>query len=248
MTSIARSSLILCATFFFVFGLHGQQTCSEETKLLLSPTQVQTAILAFQAHKETHGRIYFFDTPALDLLSRGVILRLREGAKSDLTAKLRPASGDNLIDVSSGRQGFKCEVDVNDGIENRSYSVTEKYPAATEPKTGEELFQLLSEQQKKLLQDSRVQIDWKRVRPLAEIQSTSWKIRAKPPLAEMSLELWKWTSGSILEVSTRAAAGDGPATYAALRDLAKSNGLALNTSQQSKTSVALTKITAAHQP
>ena len=177
-----------------------------------------------------------------------MILRLREGAKSDLTAKLRLVSGDKLIDVSSGRQGFKCEVDVNDGIENRSYSVTDKYSVAREPKTGEELFQLLSEQQKELLQDSRVQIDWKRVHPLAEIQSTSWKIRAKPPLGEMSLELWKWPSGSILEVSTRAAAGDGTTTYAALRNLTKSNGLALNTNQQSKTSVALTKITAADQP
>ena len=41
MASVARSCLALLATFLLVFGLHGQETCSEEVKLLLSPTQLQ---------------------------------------------------------------------------------------------------------------------------------------------------------------------------------------------------------------
>src|SRR5271163_2629022 len=100
MASVARSTLILMATFLPVFGLHGQETCNEEVKLLLSPTQVQAAISALQARGETHGRIYFYDTPDLDLLARGVILRLREGAEIDITAKLSPASGEKFFDPS----------------------------------------------------------------------------------------------------------------------------------------------------
>jgi hypothetical protein len=43
MGSVARSTLILMATFLVVFSLNGQETCAEEVKLLLSPTQLQAA-------------------------------------------------------------------------------------------------------------------------------------------------------------------------------------------------------------
>src|SRR5271166_2707115 len=77
MASVARSTLTLMTTFLLVFSLHGQETCDEEVKLLLSPTQVQAAIPALQARGVTHGRIYFYDTPGLDLLAKGVIRRFR---------------------------------------------------------------------------------------------------------------------------------------------------------------------------
>ncbi len=237
----------LIATFLLVYSLslHGQERCSEEVKLLLSPAQVQAAIPALGARGETHGRIYFYDTPALDLLSKGVILRLREGAEIDLTAKLRPGTGEKFVEPSGGREGFKCEVDLNDGVENQSFSVQKKYVAAKAPMTGEELLQLLSEAQKKLLEDSKVQIDWKRVRRIADIQSTSWTTRAKSPLSKLSIELWEWPGGRILEVSARVVPDAGQATYAELRNLANKNGLALSADQRSKTAIALKEITAA---
>ncbi len=80
------------------FSLQAQETCSEEVKLLLSPAEVKVAIPVLQARGKTLGRVYFYDTPALDLLSSGVVLRLREGAEIDLTAKLRPLSGETFVD------------------------------------------------------------------------------------------------------------------------------------------------------
>ena len=194
MVSAQRSTLILMATFLLVFSLHGQETCDEEVKLLLSPTQVRAAILALQARGETHGRVYFYDTPSLALLAKGVILRLREGTEIDITAKLRPLSGEKFLDPSGGRERYKCEVDLNDGIENQSFSVQNRYVAAKVPETGEEIYQLLSEGQKKLLESSKVQIDWKRVKRIAEIRSTSWVTRAHPPFGKLSLELWSEAS------------------------------------------------------
>jgi hypothetical protein len=214
-------------------------------KLLLSPTEVQAAIPALQARKETHELVYFYDTPTLALFSQGVILRLRAGEEIDLTAKLRPLSGERFTDPSGGRERYKCEVDLNDGVENQSFSVQNKYLSAVAPATGEELFRLLSDGQKKLLADAKVQIDWKSVRHIAKIQSTSWTARANPPLGKLSLELWKWPSGSVLEVSTRVTPDAGQTTYHELRDLANKNGLALNTNQHSKTEIALKAITAA---
>jgi hypothetical protein len=73
--------LTLIATFLIVASLYGQESCSQQVKLLLSPMQLQAAIPALGARGETHGQIYFYGTPALDLLSKGVILRFREGAE-----------------------------------------------------------------------------------------------------------------------------------------------------------------------
>jgi hypothetical protein len=246
MASAPRSTVILMATFLLVFSLDGQETCNEEVKLLLSSTQVKAAIPALQARGETHERIYFYDTPDLALLAKGVILRLRESAEIDITAKLRPPSGETFLDPSGGRERYKCEVDLNDGVENQSFSVQNRYVAATMPETGEELFHLLSEGQKKLLDDSKVQIDWKHVKRIAEIQSTNWTARAHPPFRKLSLELWEWPGGSVLEVSTKVAPDAGQSTYVELRDLANKNGLVLSTNQRSKTAIALEEITAAH--
>lgn len=239
MASAPRSTVILMAMFLLIFRLHGQETCGEEVKLLLSATQVQAAILALQARGETHGRIYFYDTRSLALLAKGVILRLREGAEIDITAKLRPLSGERFLDPSGGRERYKCEVDLNDGVENQSFSVQKRYVAAKVPETGEAIYQLLSEGQKKLLADSKVQIDWKRVKRIAEIQSTSWATRAHRSIGKLSLELWEWQSGRVLEVSTKTTPDDGQSTYVELRDLANKNGLVLSTNQRSKTEIAL---------
>ncbi len=236
--------LSLLAIVSIASTLHAQQPCSEEVKLLLNPAQLQTVIPALQATGKTQGHIYFYDTPNLDLLSKGVILRLRVRAEIDLTAKLRPPSGEKFTDPSNGR--YTCEVDLNDGIENQSFLVQNKYLSAKAPPTGEELFHLLSDTQKQLLADSGVQIDWKQVKRIADIQSTSWTARTKQPLGKLSLELWEWPGGKILELSTRTTTDTGKATYAALQNLAQKNNLALSPVQRAKTSVALEAIAAAH--
>lgn len=236
--------LSLLAIVSIASTLHAQQPCSEEVKLLLNPAQLQTVIPALQATGKTQGHIYFYDTPNLDLLSKGVILRLRVRAEIDLTAKLRPPSGEKFTDPSNGR--YTCEVDLNDGIENQSFLVQNKYLSAKAPPTGEELFHLLSDTQKQLLADSGVQIDWKQVKRIADIQSTSWTARTKQPLGKLSLELWEWPGGKILELSTRTTTDTGKATYAALQNFAQKNNLALSPVQRAKTSVALEAIAAAH--
>jgi hypothetical protein len=229
-----------------VTSLHAQEPCSEEVKLLLSPAQVQTAVTALGARHETHGRVYFYDTSALDLLSKGVILRFRDRAEADLTVKLRPLPGVTFVHPSGVQDDHKCEVDLNNGVETESFSVVNKDPAAKPPATGEEVFQQLSEGQKKLLRDSTVPVDWKRVKRIAEIESTSWTSRAEPPLGKLSMELWEWQGGSLLEVSTRSEPDAGQATFAKLRDLANKKGLALGANQRSKTAIALGQITNAH--
>src|SRR5271170_2242585 len=125
-----------CAVLLFCSGLHPQQSCNVEVKLLLAPTETQAAIAALNATKESSGRVYFFDTGALDLLSQGVIVRLRQGAKSDLTVKLRPPNGKKSSTPSEGLAGFKCEVDLTQEGANSSYSITRQLAMEELPQTG----------------------------------------------------------------------------------------------------------------
>jgi hypothetical protein len=136
-------------------------------------------------------------------------------------------------------------VDLNDGVEAESFSVQNRYVSAKAPTTGEELRQLLSEGQKKLLEDSKVEIDWKRVRRMTEIRSTSWVTSAKGSLGKLSLELWEWPGGSLLEVSAKVAPDAGQASYVELQELAKKNGLAVSKDQHPKTKTVLEQIAAA---
>ncbi len=53
---------------------------------------------------------------------------------------------------------------MNNGVEVKSFSVQRGYVDAKVPESGAEVFQLLSAGQKKLLEDSKVAIDWSRVR------------------------------------------------------------------------------------
>jgi CYTH domain len=236
----------LIAVPLFVSSAHGQETCSEEVKVLLLPTQVQAAVPSLRARGETHGRVDFYDTPGLDLLSKGVILRLREREEIDITTKLRPVSGEKIVNPSGGRERYECEIDLNDGVEAPSYSVQAKYVALKAPETGEGLFQVLTGGQKKLLEESGVPIDWKRVKRFAAIRLTSWKARGEAPLGKLSLELWEWPGGSVLEVSAKVATDEGQAAYRELRELAKKNGLALSADQRSKTAIALRAINGGH--
>ncbi|HEY6388298.1 MAG TPA: hypothetical protein VIX91_21665 [Candidatus Acidoferrum sp.] len=173
-----------------------------EVKLLLSPTETQAAIAVLRVKKETAGRVYFFDTGALDLLSQGVIVRLRQGAKSDLTVKLRPPNGKKFSTPSEGLAGFKCEVDLTREGANSSYSITTQLAPEELPQTGTDIPRLLSSAQIKLVEGAQVSVDWTRVKRVAEITSTQWQTQSQPHLGQLTLELWEWPGGSVLELST----------------------------------------------
>jgi hypothetical protein len=227
--------VLLC----FGSALQSQERCNVEVKLLLSPTQTQAAVTLLNFEKEAAGRVYFFDTKALDLLSQGLIIRLRQGADNDFTVKLRPP-GDTKSFVPSGiGQGFDCEIDLIGGAAGPSYTVRSKYTATHVPETGIEISSLLDAGQKKLLTEAQVSVEWTRVKRIADIQATSWQTKARPGFRKLTLELWEWPGGRILELSTKVGPDAGPSKYAELQRLVKTKGLSLNATQRAKTGMVL---------
>ena len=235
---------VFCVCLLPLLGsfLAAQEKCDAEVKLLLSPEENQTAVRALKARGEAVGRVYFFDTNQLDLLSQGVIVRLRQGPVNDLTVKLRPPKGRTFPDPSAGRERYKCEVDVTGKSEVRSYSIQTAYSSQLLPSTGSELLALFSPGQKQFLEQAHAAIDWTHVRRIADIQSTTWQIKSQPNFRKLVLELWKWPRGNVLELSSKVGADAGPSALADLQQLANSKGLSLDEHQGPKTAMVLEEI------
>jgi hypothetical protein len=240
-----RAFAWVSAVLFLGSALHAEETCPVEIKLLLStPTQSVTSSLGFE--KEAAFRVYFYDTNTLDLQAQGLIVRLRQGAVNDLTVKVRLPRGNRQADSSHLEKLFQCEIDQTGVGEDISFSIQRKYKALQVPETGNDLASLLTPEQKRLLQEARVSIDWPRVARIASINSTTWQSRSQTPFRKLALELWQWPTGNTLELSTKAEPGAGPAVYEELQRLVKLKNLSLEARQGTKTSMVLETLT--HHP
>ena len=234
---------VSCAALLCCGSWQAQENCDVEVKLLLSPTETQAAVAALGATKGTPGRVYFFDTDTLDLLSQGAIVRLRQGARSDLTVKLRPPKGKKFSTPSEERDGFKCEVDLTREGANPSYSITSRFAAEQLPQNGYDVSRLLSPEQVTLLNGAQISVDWTRVKRIAEIRSTDWRTQSQPRLGKLTLEFWEWPGGEALELSTKVSSDRGSSIYTGLQQLMKKKQLAMSPDQRTKTSIALEAIT-----
>ena len=214
-----------------------------EVKLLLDPAGAQAAVPALKAKNRAQTSVYFFDTAALDLLSQGVIVRLRRSFETELTVKIRHPEGKAFSDPSDGSERFKCEVDFVGEQGRPSYSLQTRYAESQLPNSGESLFESLSAPQKKLLREAEVSVDWSRVKRIADIQSTAWRSKSMPGFDKLDLELWQFPGGQILELSTRGAPGTGPLIADALRKFVGSKALLVSPTQLPKTSSVLEAIT-----
>ena len=230
------------ASLFVCSVLHAQNRCGVEVKLLLSPTGDQAAVKALDVKKETTGFVYFFDTNTLDLLSQGVIVRLRQGISNYLTVKLRPSNGEKFSDSAIDQETFKCEVDLTGDGESLAYSIGRRYDGESLPQTGREISRLFSPGQRKLLEEAKASIDWSRVKRMVEIRATTWQSKTRPHFDKLTLELWEWPGGRILELSTKVRSNAGQMTYAELQGLVSSKSLSLSRDQRSKTSTVLESI------
>ena len=223
-------------------SLWAQEKCPGEIKILLPPATMQKVIATLGFEQKAVGRVYLFDTEALDLLKQGVIVRARQGGNNDLTVKVRLPARAEEIDTSHLREHFPCELDRTADREEVSFSVGRKYNPSQVPETGNDILNGLSRSQRKLLQEARVSIDWTRVKSLASIKLTKWEAEGGPSFRKFALELWESPQGNILELSTRVEPGAGASKYTELRRFLSQKDLPLSASQSTKTSTVLEDI------
>jgi hypothetical protein len=222
-------------------ALRAADNCPVEVKLLLSPQTIQAVITAFGFEGQTSGHVYFFDTNSLALLNQGVILRVRQGARNDLTVKIRRPADEHQLDTSYPTR-YRCEIDRTQAGADISYTAEEKYKRANVPKTGEDIYNLLGSSQVGLLREAQIAIDWTQVRNVVGISFTKWEAPADSPSGELALELWVWPGGKILELSAKTGPGSGASRIAELERLVKMKNLSLSASQVTKTSFVLNTV------
>lgn len=169
-------------------------------------------------------------------------MRLRQGAKSDLTVKFRASTGKKLFAAREGGDDFKCEVDLTREGANSSYSITRQIASDELPQIGADVSRFLSAAQIKLFEHAQVSVDWTRVKRIAEITSTDWQTQSQPRLGKLTLELWEWRGGRVLEVSTKVLPNEGSSSYTELEQLVRTKQLAMSPDQRAKTSIALEAI------
>ena len=234
--------LVVASSSFFSLCAQNRTAadkCGAEIKLLLVPAEIQSAVKAFRAGSPTNGHIYLFDTETLELFSRGVILRVRKGAKAtDLMVKVR-VPVDQALSSDGLERDYKCEVDRSDDAAVRSYSVLSKI-AGPLPDSGKDVLRLLSPAQKRLLKTAHISPDWNRVQMVVDVTSTVWRIVDEPSLTRLALEMWQWHSGQLLELSTKTV-GDGDSVETQLRQTVARKGLSVSATQEQKTALALGK-------
>ena len=240
---LKRVFALIGAILFLGPALHAEEKCPVEVKLLLSPSTTQTVIASLGFENETTARVYLFDTDALDLSMQGVIIRVRQGAKNDLTVKVRLPEGKQQVDNSRFRDRFPCEIDRTRAGANTSYAISRKYKATKVPEIGNNMYSLLSASQTKLLHEAQVSIDWALVMRIANINSTKWETTAQSPSGKLALELWEWPAGKILELSAKVESDADASKYAELERLVKMKNLSLSAIQDTKTSVVLKTLT-----
>jgi hypothetical protein len=243
MTRKTRVASLLALVFLSIFLFCGvcaaQESCGTEAKLLLSPEELAATVAELEGRKEASGEVYFFDTDKRELLAQGVIIRLRRRSWSDLTVKLRPTTDKKFTDPSSGTDAYKCEVEAVGDQSVTAYSVTTKFPGTKIPETGSDVYAAFSDSQKRLLKAASVTVAWDQVKRAVDIKETDWRVRSNLRTKKLSLELWEWPGGKILELSSKAGSEEGFAAYAELQQVAASKKVKVSADQRFKTSIAL---------
>jgi len=223
--------------------LRAEEVCPIEIKLLISPPTIKSVIASLSFGKRTEGRVYLFDTDNLGLLKQGVIVRVRQGAKNDLTIKVRLPEDNEQAASPELREQFGCEIDRTSAGADTSFSVGQEYKHQQIPETGDEIFKALTSQQKRLLRAARVRIDWSQVKRIANINSTTWETQPRSLFRKLTLESWEWPTGNILELSARVASNESESRYTELQQIVNTNGISLSANQGTKTSLVLKTLT-----
>jgi hypothetical protein len=239
-TRLKWASLSAVAVLLLCGALHAQKACPSEIKLLISPKTRNSVIGSLGFASEARSQVYFFDTEHLALLKQGVILRIRQGAKNDLTVKVRFPDGDKKAANPELREQFGCEIDRTGAEASTAFAVGQKYAENPVAITGSEIYSALSTRQQKLLEALQISIDWASVKRIADIQSTTWEATSQS--RKLALEYWEWPAGEILELSTRVGAGESESKFGDLQRIADSKGLELSTDQGTKTSSVLASL------
>lgn len=181
--------------------------------------------------------------PGTPLLDSGVVLRarLRSGGDADVTAKLRPWRGSQLIDRwLTETDKLKVEADWAGRRKVLAASHTDDRPTQVISDVGQgqrSVTDLFTKQQRQFLGDcAGIRVNLDTLTMLAPVAAMRWKtVSVAPP--DLSVRAERWTVGDLdfLELSIAVPIEQAPAKQATLTDFVGSLGLTVDPDQETKT-------------
>ncbi len=224
-----------------------------ELKVSIDPAQIRRARsrLGLRNDAAETRRIWFYDTPWLELFDGGAILRGREidGDDDDSTVKLRPLDAAALGAGWLAKDGFKCEVDrsIDRATPSCSLTVAQGDDEIDDVGDGDRAIdKLFSDDQERLLEEHGPAVWWDDLVALGPVPARVWTLRTDALPAKVTAELWYLPDGAqVLELSMKVPVDDGDDGLDALLGWIDDVGLALDDDQESKTRRALELLVAA---
>jgi hypothetical protein len=184
-----------------------------EIKATIPDRQVTDALKHFRltAANDDERQIYFFDTPRLELLAAGVILRARRvvGGEHDCTVKFRPVDPADVGKKWRRYRDFKIEVDASESglVRSASFSMPvakgliKRVAGGTKP-----IADLYGDEQMAFLKSmTRRTIAFASLAVLGPLLARRWQVADPACPWPITAELWKRGDGArLMEVSIRA--------------------------------------------
>ena len=190
--------------------------------------------------------IYFFDTPALDLLEAGIIVRARRivGDAHDSTVKFRPIDPRSVGDQWRKYRDFKIEADASEKglVKSASFSMPAEKGLIKRVVAGRrEIRDLLTHEQKAFIDEAaRHRIDFDRLVVLGPLRAHRWEVDDPACPWRITAELWIREDGErMMEASIKAPAVQAAVAVAGFMAFLAEVGAERDKEQQSKTRWAL---------
>ncbi|MGB9493493.1 MAG: hypothetical protein WCA83_01665 [Azonexus sp.] len=219
-----------------------------EIKATIPEAQIDKALVRFNlnADNDQDRFIYFFDTPALDLLTGGIVARARRiiGGEHDSTVKARPVIPEAVSADWKKYRGFKIEADASEKGVVKSASLTMpvdkgliKAVIAGE-KAIPKLFK--KEQEAFIAEMVKGKIDYSAVAILGPLHAQRWKLYDSGCPWRITVELWRREDGArLMEASIKASVEQAALAIGGFMAFLAEMGAERDTEQQTKTRWAL---------
>jgi len=226
-----------------------------EIKATIPQRQINRALKRYKLTRRNDDErlIYFFDTPGLDLLRVGVIVRARRviGGGHDSTIKFRPVEVTKVDKGWHRYPDFKIEVDASEKgcVKSASFSMPVRKGEIKRVVAGDQRTARLfkAAQEKFLQQMARKRIDFDGLQVMGPLKAQRWDFEDPACPWPITAELWRREDGArLMEMSVKAKAAHAAAVMAGFLAFLTEVGAERDSGQLAKTRWALDYYAAKH--
>ncbi len=220
-----------------------------EIKATIPPKQVAAALAHYKLTRSNDEQrfIYFFDTPQLEMLKAGIVLRARRvvGDEHDSTVKFRPVDPAKVGKRWRKFRDFKIEADASEKgvVKSASFTMPVAKGLIKRVVAGDKgIASLFTDEQEAFLADlsGGRKIDLARLSVLGPLEAQRWDFEDPACPWPITGELWRRADGAtLMEVSVKAPAVQAAAVMAGFMAFLAEVGAERDVAQQAKTRWAL---------